>query len=430
MQVLNCLTNDAELPVKVEAAVALQYLIKHQTLAEQVIKPYVKLIITQLLQIIKDTDNDDLTEVLQEIIETYYDCIIDIAVELCSELAASFTGLLEASGGEEEDGYKALTALGLISAVQALVKSAFSKPELLKQMENALINTIASIFQNGVMDYYEEMLTILDLFTCESVSPMMWQMFGIIYEAFERDGFDYFSEMMDVVYNFIRIDTQTFLSNPKHIEIVISMSKTVLSADSGEEPQVYACKLLEVLLLECHGKVDQYIPNILEGPLERLTKHIQDPDLRFACVLVVVAGLYTNCVLTIELLEKTKFSSSPEPITAQFFTQWLQDCQNYEGIHDRKISVLGLCSILQCPVRPTAIQNSVVHILPMIFHQLELLVSAYKKEAEAEEEEEEDEEEEVEVENEDAEDDGEVDDEEDFTNKKNPLLAKAKVYEF
>jgi importin-8 len=94
-------------------------------------------------------------------------------------------------------------------------------------------------------DYYEEMLTILDLFTCESVSPMMWQMFGIIYEAFERDGFDYFSgkyivwtvfimiivfsfaEMMDVVYNFIRIDTQTFLSNPKHIEIVISMSKTV-----------------------------------------------------------------------------------------------------------------------------------------------------------------------------------------------------------
>jgi hypothetical protein len=65
--------------------------------------------------------------------------------------AASFTGLLEASGGEEEDGYKALTALGLISAVQALVKSAFSKPELLKQMENALINTIASIFQNGVM---------------------------------------------------------------------------------------------------------------------------------------------------------------------------------------------------------------------------------------------------------------------------------------
>ena len=63
----------------------------------------------------------------------------------------AFTELLESSGGEEEDGYKALTALGLISAVQSLVKSAFSKPELLKQMETVLIGTIASIFQNGIM---------------------------------------------------------------------------------------------------------------------------------------------------------------------------------------------------------------------------------------------------------------------------------------
>ena len=42
-------------------------------------------------------------------------------------------------------------------------------------------------------DYYEEMLTLLDLFTCESISPVMWQVLGLIYDAFTRDGFDYFS---------------------------------------------------------------------------------------------------------------------------------------------------------------------------------------------------------------------------------------------
>ena len=44
-QILNCLTQDKELPVKVEAAVGLQHLIKNQTLAEKVIQPYVKVII-------------------------------------------------------------------------------------------------------------------------------------------------------------------------------------------------------------------------------------------------------------------------------------------------------------------------------------------------------------------------------------------------
>ena len=35
------------------------------------------------------------------------------------------------------------------------------------------------------------------------------------------------SEMMGVIYNFIRVDPDNFISNQRHIEIVISMAKTV-----------------------------------------------------------------------------------------------------------------------------------------------------------------------------------------------------------
>ena len=44
-------------------------------------------------------------------------------------------------------------------------------------------------------DFYEEMLALLDMFTTVSVSPQMWQMMGIIYDSFSRDGFDYFTGM-------------------------------------------------------------------------------------------------------------------------------------------------------------------------------------------------------------------------------------------
>ncbi len=43
--VFNCLTQDKELPVKVEAAVALQFLIKHQEMAQEFVQPHVKPII-------------------------------------------------------------------------------------------------------------------------------------------------------------------------------------------------------------------------------------------------------------------------------------------------------------------------------------------------------------------------------------------------
>ena len=70
-------------------------------------------------------------------------------IDCIDSQGSTFSSLLDASG--EEDGYKALTALGLLSAVQTLVKSAFGRPEILQQMEKTLTNTIAFIFQSGVM---------------------------------------------------------------------------------------------------------------------------------------------------------------------------------------------------------------------------------------------------------------------------------------
>ena len=39
----------------------------------------------------------------------------------------------------------------------------------------------------------------------------------------------------------------------------------------------------------------------------------------------MIAGLYYNTAMMLELLEKTHFPDSPEAITAQFFTQWVKD---------------------------------------------------------------------------------------------------------
>ena len=47
-------------------------------------------------------------------------------------------------------------------------------------------------------------------------------------------------------------------------------------------------------------------------------------------------------------------------------------------IHDRKISVLGLCAVLQCPLRPAPVLKLAANIIPAITNQLDALVDAYK----------------------------------------------------
>ena len=43
------------------------------------------------------------------------------------------------------------------------------------------------------VDFYEEILTLVDTLTINTISPLMWQVFYLIKEAFYRDAADYFA---------------------------------------------------------------------------------------------------------------------------------------------------------------------------------------------------------------------------------------------
>jgi hypothetical protein len=359
----------------------MQYLIKSQKIAEDFLQPYVKPIIQELLVVIRETENDDLTEVMQQLIETYADQMEDVAVPIAANLVSTFNELVDLSGETaEDDSYKALTALGILVALQSLVKATFDQPQVMRQMETTMVNMIATILQNGVMDFYEEMLSLMDLFTSLSVSPQMWQLLPILFDVFTRDGFDFFSEMMSVLYNLVRVDTDTFLSDPKHLEIIVSMCKTILTSECGEDMQTNACKLLEVIVIQCQGKMDAYVPSVMEVCLERLTRESKTADMRRMCLQVPIAALYCSPGQLMGLLETTRFPSSPEPITSQFFRQWINDAALFEGIHDRKVSVLGFCAVMTCQLRPEAVVSMAKEILPAVLVQLDGLKDSYQSE--------------------------------------------------
>ncbi len=37
----------------------------------------------------------------------------------------------------------------------------------------------------------------------------------------------YMTDMVPVLYNFVKVDTETFLSDPKHVDVIITMCKSV-----------------------------------------------------------------------------------------------------------------------------------------------------------------------------------------------------------
>uniref|UniRef100_T1J129 Importin N-terminal domain-containing protein n=1 Tax=Strigamia maritima TaxID=126957 RepID=T1J129_STRMM len=387
-----CLLTDKDLPVKVEAAVALQMLISNQDKAQRDLKTNVKPIAFELLKIIRETENDDLTNVMQKLVCTYTEELTPIAVEMTQHLATTFSQVLDSEEGSDE---KAITAMGLLNTIETILTVMEQYKDVMIQLEAIVNNVVGLILTQSVMEFYDEALSLVYSLTCKNISAAMWQVFDMLFKMFVKDGFEYFTDMMPALHNYITVDTAAFLSDEKNLFAIYNMCKAVLtSSDAGEDPECHAAKLLEVVLLQCKGSANQCVPSFVELVLERLTREVKTSELRTMCLQVVIAALYCDPQFLLGTLDKMRLPNQTEAITSQFIKQWIHDTDCFLGLHDRKLCVLGLCTLLNMPSGGhTAVNEVASQLIPSLILLFDGLKRAYANRALIEEESEEDDEE-------------------------------------
>uniref|UniRef100_A0A8C1H9T9 Importin 8 n=1 Tax=Cyprinus carpio carpio TaxID=630221 RepID=A0A8C1H9T9_CYPCA len=360
------LVDDKEMPVKVEAAIALQMLVRNQEQAKVYIRAFIKPVMQELLHIIKETENDDLTGVIQKMICEYSEEVSGIAVDMTQNLAEIFSKILQSEEYEESED-KTVMALGILSTIDTILTVMGDQKEISQQLEVICLQVIGHVLQKPIIEFYEEILSLAFGLTCYSISPQMWQLLGVLYDVFQHDCFDYFTDMMPLLHNYVTVDTNMLLSDPKYLEVIYTMCKKVLTSDAGEDTECHAAKLLEVIILQCRGRgIDQCIPLFVEAVLERLTRGVKSSELRTMCLQVVIAALYYNPTQLIHTLENIRFPHSPEPITAQFINQWMNDTEFFLGLHDRKMCIIGLSVLMELPSRPAVLEEVAGQIVPSI----------------------------------------------------------------
>uniref|UniRef100_A0A8D0VEI2 Importin 7 n=1 Tax=Sus scrofa TaxID=9823 RepID=A0A8D0VEI2_PIG len=452
-----CLIDDREMPVKVEAAIALQVLISNQekgkgfvsqkqtrvlthdrmrhnprTLthclprnwklflvcsfgvccirfkgvlavwakssflfltAKEYITPFIRPVMQALLHIIRETENDDLTNVIQKMICEYSEEVTPIAVEMTQHLAMTFNQVIQTGPDEEGSDDKAVTAMGILNTIDTLLSVVEDHKEITQQLEGICLQVIGTVLQQHVLEFYEEIFSLAHSLTCQQVSPQMWQLLPLVFEVFQQDGFDYFTDMMPLLHNYVTVDTDTLLSDTKYLEMIYSMCKKVLTGVAGEDAECHAAKLLEVIILQCKGRgIDQCIPLFVEAALERLTREVKTSELRTMCLQVAIAALYYNPHLLLNTLENLRFPNNVEPVTNHFITQWLNDVDCFLGLHDRKMCVLGLCALIDMEQIPQVLNQVSGQILPAFILLFNGLKRAYACHAEHENDSEDDDE--------------------------------------
>ncbi|KAI8394007.1 armadillo-type protein [Radiomyces spectabilis] len=386
--VLGCL-RDPELPVKIQAALALQPMIRHESVREAMV-PHLPFIMQELLNLTNEIDVDTLANVMEEFVEVFAEQLTPFAVQLCTQLRDTFLRIMEDlaqanhqhfdeagsfNGDVDELSDKTMAAMGVLKTIGTLILSLESTPEVLQQLENALLPVITYTLENSIIDLYDEIFEIIDscTFSAKRVTPTMWSVFPLIYRAFKTSGIDYIEEMLPPLDNYISYGRDIFVADQNIQTMMFDIIDTVMKSDNmSEHDRVCACKLMESMLLNCRGQIDMHVSSFLNLAFQYIfTGSMKSVEFKVHCLEVVINCLYYNPVLTLRLLEENSW-------TQGFFNLWFGTLDRFSRVHDKKLVIVALCSLLEVPAEqmPASLVSGWSHILTSIVQMFQTLPKA------------------------------------------------------
>ncbi|GAA6037955.1 hypothetical protein JCM8097_009507 [Rhodosporidiobolus ruineniae] len=353
---INCIT-DSDLPVRIQAAIALPELVRYERVRERML-PNLGRILQELLKLATEVDLDSLTNTTRAMVTEFASEVVPFAVELAQSLCGSYQRLLaetletrqkDPSGLDVYDDEKTLVMMNTLKTIEQLVASSRERPELVVEMEKAVVPLLDATIRNAVIELYDETYEILDSlsFFQKSISPAMWGCFEATYLSFKNDAPDYLHETYGFLDNCINFGAEYLSTNTDYRRMYLEIFDLAMTSRSlGAEDRVIATKLAEGLLLHLHGQIDEALPLIVERAMGFVLSKNEDEDFVVTKTLflhsleLVVLAVSYNPQLTIAILDRHDW-------TQQFFAQWFKNLSKYSRVHDKKVILSAICALFE-----------------------------------------------------------------------------------
>ncbi|KAF2761125.1 ARM repeat-containing protein [Pseudovirgaria hyperparasitica] len=385
--ILECMA-DPDLPVRVEAALALQPLIRHD-LIRQAMQHNIPQVMQQLLKLANEVDVDALANVMEDFVEVFANELTPFAVALSEQLRDTYLRLARVvieRGNDDENGEylddKSINALGVLQTIGTLILTLESTPDVLLHLEVVLMPVITITLENKLYDLYNEVFEIIDscTFAAKSISPTMWQAFELIHKTFKAGAELYLEDMLPALENFVSFGHEALRQNPPYLEAIVDIIRTIFKDDKvGGVERICGCKLAENLMLSLRGSIDACIPEFISLAMGKLNN--DEPkvkSVRVHLMEMVINAVYYNPRLTLQILEANQW-------TNKFFSQWFANMDSFTRVHDKKLSIAAITLLLSLRGEevPVTIQPGWSRLLQGLVRLFQTLPAALKNREEA-----------------------------------------------
>ncbi|KAH7924546.1 ARM repeat-containing protein [Leucogyrophana mollusca] len=355
--------DDPELPVRVQAALAVTEMVIAYDSVREAVAPQVGKVIQDLLKLSDETDLDLLNHSMEAMVERFQNELLPVASQLTARLCESYMRLAREGLSQTTDldpesidtesllsdagDDKVYGAMGVAKTIGTIISSIDSSPEILSQVQEVIIPIIQFTLEHKLLDLFDNMYELVDslTFRTHSVSPNMWPIFELTYDLFKSDAVDFLDEMLPSLDNFVSYGTDVFKARPDYRQKAMDIYRTSMTSPHlGDSDRINGCKLAESILLNLRGHVDDHLQDIVTISLDHLDKG-NTSSFRLANLEILINAVLYNPSAALQLMENCK-----PGISRAFVNRWFAAI-NVEShlprVHDKKLSILALCALLE-----------------------------------------------------------------------------------
>lgn len=172
----------------------------------------------------------------------------------------------------------------------------------------------------------------------------MWEVLDLIFNTFSSGSELYLEDLLPVLANYVTYGAQGLAQNPVRLEKMMMMIREKFSnSKAAAFDRICGCRLAECLMLNLRGQIDQYVPELTFMAMKVLSSNdTLSKANRLHLMETVINAIYYNPVLTIQVLQANKCWN-------EFLTLWFSNFSLFKRVHDKKLAILAICSLLNIP---------------------------------------------------------------------------------
>jgi len=168
----------------------------------------------------------------------------------------------------------------------------------------------------------------------------------LTYELFKSDAVDFLDEMLPSLDNFVSYGSEVFKARPDYRQKVLDIYQTSMTSPHlGDNDKINGCKLVESILLNLAGHVDDHLQDIIKTAIDNIDGG-NTYSFKLANLLVLINTVFYNPTAALHLMENYKAGAS-----RLFFDKWFaainMDEKKLPRLHDKKLSILVLCKLME-----------------------------------------------------------------------------------